>query len=407
MAENTMRFIVEGSGSGGSKGGGDKEDKNMTSVGDLTKAVTGGLAAGGVGAAILLMADIILKLFPVFEIIGGAMEDVNNSIGVLVKMMALILKPFINLFIPIFMLLAITLMPWVKLMNLLLTPVLIFFLSFLKGMAPNMMASMDTIIKTLVNMGMWLAELVTAVMSGDWDKVWGLISGAAEEIWDGIIGGIEAAIPYIKTALEGIWDGIKDITIGDLTIEEWVEDIKTTLQGAWDFMTGLFSTEEGEENPLLTFIKDPLNAVIAYVMDTFIPNAGKVFTAFSDLLVDIFDFLWNKLLQNTASSLRELIGFVLQAAVAAAKIWNQVMKEAGGPTIDTSLLKTSAGAAMTVLGVHEAGFANKAANAQDRITKFEININGDVSGDNIEKKIQEAVEKADNARLGQLGVYTP
>jgi len=427
MAENVLKIVHEGltnTGEGGASGSSSDVPSNAAGLG---KAIAGGIAAGAVGGGILLIVDILLKIFPIFEILAEGMSGFNESLGVVIKLFGMILRPFLNLFIPIFLLFAYILMPWVKLMNLLLTPLLIIMMQFVKAIGPKFSSWLETSMPLFISIAQWMAELVEAVMSGDFGKIWELLFGAGETLVGYVLEAFVAAIPFIQGALSSIWDGIKDIKIGEFTIEEWVEKFKTTLQGAWDFVSGLFSFEEGEENPLVAFIKDP----IGWILENGIPLIGEAMALLINILIMGFNFFRDVFYDNLVKAVgmlletikMEIAIFKEDILIGFAEFFIKILSQAQSTIND---IISAYNSVASIVGsspiTFRADFSGMIGGLQDfsrsasaRKTELlqqrqevtnNITVNGDISGEELINKIQTLIDQKSNELLGENGVLS-
>jgi len=427
MAENVLKIVHEGLTNTGGGGAGGLPSGDKPSVDGLGKAIAGGIAAGAVGGGILLIVDILLKIFPIFEILAQGMAGVGDTIGMVVKLLGMIVRPFLNLFIPIFLLFAYILMPWVKLMNLLLTPLLIIMMQFVKAIGPKFSSWLETSMPLFISIAQWMAELVEAVVSGDFGKIWELLFGAGETLVGYVLEAFVAAIPFIQGALSSIWDGIKDIKIGEFTIEEWVDKFKTTLQGAWEFVSGLFSSEEGEENPLVAFIKDP----IGWIIENGIPLIGEAMALLIDILIMGFTFFKDVFYDNLVAAVGLLLDMIKleidifkeDVLIGFAEFFIKILRQAedtineiiDGYNDIAEIIGTTPITFTADFSGMIGGLQDFSRSANDRKTELlqqkqevtnNITVNGDISGEELINKIQTLIDQKSNELLGENGVLS-
>lgn len=446
MAENILRVILEdGAGAGLSSGttgtgqSGGESGELGTLMGELSGILStlvsglietlvsilgslpGLLAAAFLGVLIALGVGAAMKMM---EGINVGLENILSVIGTVGKLIGLLVRPFVDLFIPVFLLLAYILMPWVKIMNVLLTPVLILLMSMIKEFLPDMMKNADETIALLQNIGTWIGELLSAVMKGDWSEVWDLIFGAGKELAGSVIEAILEAVPYISEALSSIWEGIKDIKIGDMTIENWAEDIKIKLQSAWDFISEVFGGE-GEDNPIISFFKDP----ISWITGTGIPALSTVASILLEALSLVFEFFKDNFTENVMRAVEAILDvlkltidiFKEDVIIGFAEFFIKIFKMAQNAINDIISEYNSTVGKIAGHKIDKVGFDQVSAlqdvsrSASARKTELleskkeiinNITIQGDVSGEEMERKIADVFERRSNELLGENGVFS-
>jgi len=431
MAENKMIVeVVDGGLGGGTGAAGKSQEKTAENTGKT--AVLMGATAG----ATMKLLDIILKLVPLGDILESGFSGIGASLSVLAKVLGLIVRPLVDLFIPAVMGLVVLLMPFITLMNAVFRPLMmvmmVAFAKFNEKLMPLMAQYMPMLLEIASGVGefaagmlQWWFEFGEKLFTGDFGGALDMLINLGTSIMMGLIEGTLAAIPYIEDLVAGIWGNIKDIEIGGQSIEDWVSDILAPLQAMWDFITGMFSGEG--DNPIINFFQNMKDAaaqivssllviVVAVLSSLMTTLTGKIFPEIKTALIALVELLKFKfieviysLIATTARGLAEFIENVRDALISIANAYNEVASIVPGmQTIDTGAISAAASAATKPLYdiaySAETTAGTAAARGGEVVSSITVNVNGDVSGEELVNKIKENLERYQGTMLDQNGI---
>lgn len=398
----------------------------VSSLGTIVKTLLSISVIGTFIVGAIMMLSVISKGFE------SAFKGVQGVLDIISTLISAMVMPFVNLLIPLLIPLLYILTPFVKMLNLLLTPLLILMM------------------KVYSTLGKVQGEAMTALLTGDFSgfisKVFEALTIVFDEIivplatalwnaltgmdWAGIVSGfitaIINAIPAIQSFLEGIWEGVKDIEIGGLSIGDWVSNamdefdkIKTTLLGIWEFVTELFG--EGD-NPLVTFFTDAIDTISDFVdtkFNTIIQNiikflqtltnwVGTVFNAqfyavwveVLDNITDIITSTFDGIVKFVGEGLITLVGMLETFVNKIIDSYNKFAGSVGMSDIENvDFSGATKGIQSGIKGFMDTTSAERfksgqalgvaRENAQTAVNSFTFTVQGDVTGENLKKEISD------------------
>lgn len=313
-----------GGSSGGSKGGkGESKDKTAGSLVSMLKEIFEPIirpilqvakllaliliivAAIGNGLIMLLAPLLVLALFA--EGIFKALKPIGSMIGVLTDLIAAMVQPFVNLLIPLFIPLIMILLPLVKMLNVLMKPFLMIMMKVFSmvgkdlmaavisllsgdyaGFVTNIMAALSTVINEItIPLALGIVEVLKKM---DWKIIAAMLVEA-----------IRAMLPAIQAVLSEIWAGIKDIDLGGFSlgglITEFtnamaiVQNLPTTISNAVSEIMGSISTKIDE-------VVGTITTKIDGVITSITTQIGTLVTDITALLQPIIDFVNLNFLDN-------------------------------------------------------------------------------------------------------------
>lgn len=405
-------------------------EKNTADIANSSLATS--VAVGATAGVTMALLDAVLAFLPLGETLNAAFGNVFNLLKSIFMILGLLLRPLVDLYLPAMMALIFMLTPFIKIMNAFTKPLFALMMKaygkFIEKWGPLLekyMPMLSDIAGKLgefaANLISWGAEFGEKVFEGDLGGAANMLFKAGADFVDFVIKAVSNAIPLIKSAMAGMWDNIKDIKVGGTSIETWVNGITEPLTKIWDFVTGLF---EGEDNPVINFFSNAKDEAVSLLQNMTVAVIGilaglfgYIATDFSPVLLKAFKQMGIMMKERMTSAIwemayeitkgvKEVVRSVTKAIIGIANAYNAVASITGAPRISTAGIKIASRDIRKDLGESMQQYNRRATSARaasNVAMKTTVNVMGDVSGEDLVKKIKTQIERYQGSILGQKG----